>query len=218
MLDYTESAEIVGLRSKVRGLVDEMIPEGFLGAFTDDPNDLKVAEEFCQALGRHRLLALAWPTAFGGGGASSWEQTALREEMWAAHEPRGAQYMGINWVGPVIMRHGTKAQQDAFLPPIAAGEVIWCQGFSEPGAGSDLPALRTAASRTDGGWHINGQKIWTSYARMAQWVLLAGADRAAGRSQGGHHGLLAQHGASWRRGPSGSQHARQSPPERDLLH
>ncbi|RHW26215.1 acyl-CoA dehydrogenase [Nocardioides immobilis] len=185
MLDYTESPEVLDLRSRIRHLIDEMIPDGYLGAFTDDPNDLKIAEEFCQALGRHRLLALAWPVDFGGGGASSWEQTALREEMWAAHEPRGAQYMGINWVGPVIMRHGTKEQQEAFLPPIAAGEVIWCQGFSEPGAGSDLPALRTSARRTEGGWHINGQKIWTSYARMAQWCfLLARTGAPGGRKDG----------------------------------
>ena len=74
-----------------------------------------------------------------------WEQTVVREEMWAHHEPRGAQYMGVNWVGPIIMRHGTEEQQRKHLPPIARGEVIWCQGFSEPEAGSDLASLRTTA-------------------------------------------------------------------------
>ena len=72
------------------------------------------------------LLCTAWPEEFGGGGASVWEQTVVREEMWAHHEPRGAQYMGVNWVGPIIMRHGTEEQQRKHLPPIARGEVIWC--------------------------------------------------------------------------------------------
>jgi alkylation response protein AidB-like acyl-CoA dehydrogenase len=101
-----------------------------------------------------------------------WEQTVVREEMWAHHEPRGAQYMGVNWVGPTIMRHGTPEQQRKHLPPIARGEVIWCQGFSEPEAGSDLASLRTAATRDGDGWRVNGQKIWTSYATMAQWCFL----------------------------------------------
>jgi alkylation response protein AidB-like acyl-CoA dehydrogenase len=172
MLSYSESAEVADLRKTLRSLMRESIPPQFLGAFTDEPTDLVIAENFCQVLGRQRLLAMSWPEEFGGGGAGTWEQTALREEMWAHHEPRGAQYMGLNWVGPVIMRHGTTAQHERFLPPIAAGEVIWCQGFSEPGAGSDLPALRTSAKRVPGGWVINGQKIWTSYARMAQWCFL----------------------------------------------
>ena len=121
------------------------MPEGFLGAFTDNPADLETAQQFCRTLAERNLLCLSWPEEFGGGGASVWEQTVVREEMWAHHEPRGAQYMGVNWVGPIIMRHGTEEQQRKHLPPIARGEVIWCQGFSEPEAGSDLASLRTTA-------------------------------------------------------------------------
>jgi len=172
MLDYGETTEVADLRARLGKLIDENIDPSYLGAFTDDPADLETAQAFCRVLGDNRLLAMAWPEEFGGRGASYWEQTALREEMWARHEPRGAQYMGINWVGPILMRHGTSDQMARHLPPIAAGEVIWCQGFSEPGAGSDLPALRTRATRVDGGWRINGQKVWTSYARMAQWCFL----------------------------------------------
>jgi len=109
----------------------------------------------------------------------------VREEMWAHHEPRGAQYMGVNWVGPIIMRHGTPEQQRKHLPPIARGEVIWCQGFSEPEAGSDLASLRTTARRDGDGWLVSGQKIWTSYATMAQWCfLLARTSRGERKQQG----------------------------------
>ena len=164
--------EADALRGELRTLVATHVPHDFLGAFTDDPADLETAQSFCRVLAEQGLLCMSWPTEFGGRGASVWEQTVVREEMWAHHEPRGAQYMGVNWVGPTIMRHGTEDQRRTHLPPIARGDVIWCQGFSEPEAGSDLASLRTAATRDGDGWRINGQKIWTSYATMAQWCFL----------------------------------------------
>ena len=124
---------------------------------------------------------LARPSTAGGGG-SVWDQTVVREEMWAHHEPRGAQYMGLNWVGPAIMAFGTDAQKQQHLPAIAAGDVIWCQGFSEPDAGSDLASLQTPAVEDGDGWRITGQKIWTSYAGMAQWCVCW--PRASARASG----------------------------------
>ncbi|VEG57661.1 acyl-CoA dehydrogenase domain-containing protein [Mycolicibacterium aurum] len=171
-MDFDMGKRAGDLRRELRDLVDDHVPERFLGAFTDDPADLETAQQFCRTLADRNLLCLAWPEEFGGGGASVWEQTVVREEMWAHHEPRGAQYMGVNWVGPIIMRHGTEDQQRTHLPPIAAGEVIWCQGFSEPEAGSDLASLRTTARPDGDGWLVSGQKIWTSYATMAQWCFL----------------------------------------------
>ncbi|MBV8928059.1 MAG: acyl-CoA dehydrogenase family protein, partial [Mycobacteriaceae bacterium] len=172
-MDYDLGTDAVQLRQRLRALIRANLPEGFLGAFTDDPRDLAATQSFCKLLASEGLLALAWPKEYGGGGGSIWQQTVLREEMWAHHEPRGAQYMGINWVGPAIMRYGTQAQKDKHLAAIASGEVIWCQGFSEPEAGTDLASLRTRARPDGDGWVINGQKIWTSYAQMASWCVLA---------------------------------------------
>jgi alkylation response protein AidB-like acyl-CoA dehydrogenase len=184
-MDFTMGPAAGALRGELRGLVGEHVPPGFLGAFTDDPADLEAAQSFCRLLAERGLLCLAWPEEYGGRGASVWEQTVVREEMWAHHEPRGAQYMGVNWVGPTIMRHGTPEQRRRHLPPIARGEVIWCQGFSEPDAGSDLASLRTAARRDRDGWRVSGQKIWTSYATLAQWCfLLARTSRGQKRQQG----------------------------------
>jgi alkylation response protein AidB-like acyl-CoA dehydrogenase len=184
-VDFDMGEDVAALRRELRELVGEHIPADYLGAFTDDPADLDVAQRFCRLLADRGLLCMAWPEEWGGRGASPWEQTAVREEMWALHEPRGAQYMGVNWVGPTIMRHGTPEQQRRHLPPIARGEVIWCQGFSEPNAGSDLASLQTAARRDGDGWFISGQKIWTSYASMADWCfLLARTSRGEKKQQG----------------------------------
>lgn len=172
-MDFDLGEDAAALRTRIRGLIAQHLPADFLGAFTDDPEDLELTRRFSKVLAGEGLLALAWPVEFGGGGASVWEQAVLREEMWAHYEPRGPQYMGLNWVGPAIMRFGTPAQQDLHLKAIAGGEALWCQGFSEPDAGSDLASLRTVARRVDGGWRVTGQKIWTSYAQVADWCFLA---------------------------------------------
>jgi alkylation response protein AidB-like acyl-CoA dehydrogenase len=184
-MDFDMGEKAMQLRSTLRGLIKMHVPDDFLGAFSDDPADLEVAQRFCRTLAAQGLLCMSWPEEFGGRDASIWEQTVVREEMWAHHEPRGAQYMGVNWVGPIIMRHGTEEQRRQHLPPIARGEVIWCQGFSEPEAGSDLASLRTTARPDGDGWRVSGQKIWTSYATMAQWCfLLARTSKEEKKQQG----------------------------------
>lgn len=183
-LDFDLGEQAAELRARLRTLIDVHIPPDFLGAFTDDPADLEVTQAFCRTLADAGLLTVAWPEAYGGGGGSLWDQTVVREEMWAHHEPRGAQYMGLNWVGPAIMAYGTDAQKAQHLGAIAAGEVIWCQGFSEPGAGSDLASLSTRAEPDGVGWRISGQKIWTSYAGMAQWCVLAARVGSGERHEG----------------------------------
>jgi alkylation response protein AidB-like acyl-CoA dehydrogenase len=172
-MDFDLGEQASGLRGRLRDLISTHIAADYLGAFTNDPADLDVAQAFCKTLAKEGLLTLSWPVEYGGGGGSLWDQTVVREEMWAHHEPRGAQYMGLNWVGPALMAYGTDEQKAQHLSAIAAGDVIWCQGFSEPEAGSDLASLKTRATEDGDGYRINGQKIWTSYAGMAQWCILA---------------------------------------------
>lgn len=153
------------------------------GPGSDDQTDF--SRTFCQGLAAVGLLTPHWPAEWGGQGLDPWSQQILAEEMWMAGEPRGPQYMNVNWIGPALMRFGTEEQRQRYLPPIAAGDAIWCQGFSEPGAGSDLAALRTRAERDGDIYRINGQKIWTSYAARAENCFLlarTGADRKTGIS------------------------------------
>ena len=183
-MDFDLGERASALRARLRELIAVHVAEDYLGAFTNDPADLDVAQRFCKTLADEGLLTLSWPVEYGGAGGSLWDQTVVREEMWAHHEPRGAQYMGLNWVGPAIMAFGTDAQKAQHLSAIAAGDVIWCQGFSEPEAGSDLASLKTRATPDGEGHRINGQKIWTSYAGMAQWCVLAARVGAGERHEG----------------------------------
>ena len=146
------------------------------------PEQTKFSLEFCPRLAEAGLLMPHWPAEWGGAGASAWRHLVLGEEMWAAGEPRGAQYMNVNWIGPTLMRFGTEEQKQRYIPQMAQGKAIWCQGFSEPGAGSDLASLRTSALREGDDYVINGSKIWTSYAGMAEHCFLL--TRIAGRGEG----------------------------------
>ena len=185
-MTFTEDPSVKELRDRLRRMVDEEIPADFRGAFVEGHEGQEVANAFCRRLAQEGLLTMSWPREFGGADASIWQQTALREEMWAHHEPRGAQYMGLNWVGPAIMQFGTKEQREKHLPAIAGANSIWCQGFSEPEAGSDLASLRLRAKRGDDGeWSLSGQKIWTSYAGLAEWCFLTARSDSSGSKHEG---------------------------------
>jgi alkylation response protein AidB-like acyl-CoA dehydrogenase len=184
-MTFEETPAVVRLRERIRAIIAEL-PQTFLRGFVESEDWQEQATAFCKRLGSDRLLTFAWPEEHGGAGASIWEQTALREEFWAHHEPRGAQYMGLNWVGPAIMRFGTDAQRRRHLPAIAQGDSVWCQGFSEPDAGSDLASLQLSARlQADGTFRANGQKIWTSYAALANWCFLAARTSTGERKRDG---------------------------------
>ncbi|HWS89606.1 MAG TPA: acyl-CoA dehydrogenase [Pyrinomonadaceae bacterium] len=115
---------------------------------------------------------ISWPKEFGGRGATLVEQAVFQEELARAGAPQLIGTIGLSLVGPTIIALGTEEQKARYLPKILSGEEIWCQGFSEPNAGSDVAALGTKAVRDGEEFVVNGQKIWTSFAQMADWCLL----------------------------------------------
>jgi alkylation response protein AidB-like acyl-CoA dehydrogenase len=171
-LDWTDDEW--AFRTALRASIDANIRPGWTLDDRDmpEPADVDAVKAFCAALGDDGFLTPHWPAAYGGREASPWEQLIISEETWRVGEPRGGQYMNTNWIGPALMAYGTPEQQAQHLPPIVTGQVNWCQGFSEPDAGSDLAALRTRAVRDGDSYVVNGQKIWTSYAHAAEWCFL----------------------------------------------
>ncbi len=131
-------------------------------------------EEWRATLYENGLLAPSWPTEYGGGGLSSLEQVVLAEEFARAGVPTGGpnDVFGIQMVGNTLLHWGTDAQKRHFLPRILSGEDRWCQGYSEPGSGSDLGSLGTRAVLDGDEWVIDGQKIWTSAAQYANWIFV----------------------------------------------
>ncbi|MBI2162193.1 MAG: acyl-CoA dehydrogenase family protein [Candidatus Rokubacteria bacterium] len=117
-------------------------------------------------------VGITWPTEYGGRGAGLIERVIWEEEYFAARAPVLPGSMGLNLVGPTIIHWGTEAQKRRHLPPILNADEVWCQGFSEPGAGSDLASLSTRAADKGEHFVVNGQKVWTSGAHFAQWIIL----------------------------------------------
>ena len=128
---------------------------------------------------------IGWPREWGGRGASLTEQVIFFEEYARAGAPGRLNHMGETLLGPTLIAFGAEAQKRRFLPPIVAGEEIWCQGYSEPNAGSDLSNVQTRARREGGEWRIDGQKVWTSWAAWADWCfVVCRSDPASKRHQG----------------------------------
>ncbi|MCB2060845.1 MAG: acyl-CoA dehydrogenase family protein [Novosphingobium sp.] len=174
-MDFDWTTEQQAFRQSLKDFLAKNLPEDW-EKFSEhgpaSPALTRFAREFCGKLADNGMLFPHWPKEIGGEGLGPWEQQILAEEMWIAGEPRGGQYMNVNWIGPTLERYGTEEQKAQYLKPITDGATLWCQGFSEPDAGSDLASLRTRAELKDGNYVINGQKIWTSYAGLADTCFL----------------------------------------------
>ncbi|WP_433473940.1 acyl-CoA dehydrogenase family protein [Spirillospora sp. CA-142024] len=153
-------------RAEVRAWLREHVPAEPLPSLETEEG-FAAHREWERTLGAARLGVVSWPEEYGGRGVSVLRWLVFEEEYYAAGAPGRVSQNGINLLAPTLMKHGTPEQLARILPPMAAGEVIWAQAWSEPGAGSDLAALRSTATRTDGGWLLDGQKTWSSRAAFA---------------------------------------------------
>lgn len=187
-MDFRFSPEEDAWRQEVRDFLHEQLPDGWHGHNGDTlmsfPNEWVQAVAFAKRLSERGWIAPHWPKEYGGSGMSIMQQVIYNEEMATFNAPI-VNGPGVGMVGPVIILHGTEAQKRRYLPKITALEEIWCQGYSEPGAGSDLASLQTRAVADGDDFVVNGQKIWTTNGHRADWmVLLARTDPDAPKHRG----------------------------------
>jgi alkylation response protein AidB-like acyl-CoA dehydrogenase len=142
-------------------------------------------KQWMEAMAARGWTVPDWPTAYGGGGLSPEEAKILRREMARIGARNPLYSFGISMLGPALLKYGTEEQKALYLTQIARGEIRWCQGYSEPGAGSDLASLQTKCENRGDHWLVNGQKVWTSYADKADWIFcLVRTDPQAAKHQG----------------------------------
>jgi alkylation response protein AidB-like acyl-CoA dehydrogenase len=179
--------ETEALRAEVRAFVAEEIAAGRWQRGGDFASNYDPT--FSRRLGERGWLGMTWPRQYGGHERSMLERLVVTEELLAASAPVAAHWIGDRQSGPLLLRFGTEAQREAFLPRIARGEIFFSIGMSEPDSGSDLASVRTRATPAKGGWNINGQKVWTTFAHRNDYAIVlartgeAGATRHAGLSQ-----------------------------------
>jgi alkylation response protein AidB-like acyl-CoA dehydrogenase len=175
-MDFADTPAEAAFRAEVRDWLRAHLPAGWEQRPDPRPRDARKAEELRRWWQRELYeggwAGLAWPENFGGRGATLVEQVIFNEEAAKARAPEPINVIGLYMAGPTIIAWGTDEQKARYLEPLLSGEEIWCQGFSEPGAGSDLGALRTRAVREGDAYLVNGQKVWTSYGHLARFCLL----------------------------------------------
>jgi alkylation response protein AidB-like acyl-CoA dehydrogenase len=172
-VDYPPEAE--AFRTRIRAFLAEHLPAGWSGGGALPTAERSAfAHRWREILAEHGLIAVSWPKEYGGAGLSVLEQVVLAEEFACAGAPEAAENdrFGIELMGNTLIALGTEDQKKHFLPRILSGEDRWCQGFSEPEAGSDLASVRTKAVLDGDEWVVNGQKIWTSAGPTANWIFV----------------------------------------------
>ena len=171
-MDFHLTPEEEAFRDEVRSWLQANLPDGWpeRTPYANEEERSAFLKEWQRRLGAAKLAGIAWPKEYGGRGATLMEQVIFNEEMAKAKAPPMLNIIGVHMAGPTIMVYGTEEQKRRFLPRICSGEEVWCQGFSEPNAGSDLAALQTRAVLDGDDYLINGQKVWTSWGHQAQCV------------------------------------------------
>jgi alkylation response protein AidB-like acyl-CoA dehydrogenase len=170
-VDVRETPEQEALRAEARDWLEANLSAEPLPSL-DTPDGFELHREWERTLHAGRWSVVAWPEEYGGRGLDLTSWLAFEEEYYRAGAPARVNQNGIYLLGPTLIEHGTAEQRARFLPPMAAGEEIWAQGWSEPDAGSDMAAVRTRARRDGGGWRLTGQKTWVSRGAYADWVFV----------------------------------------------
>jgi len=180
------------LRAEVREFVAEEIGAGRWQRGGDFASNYD--PEFSRRLGARGWLGMTWPRQYGGHERSMLERLVVTEELLAASAPVAAHWIADRQSGPLLLRFGTEAQREAFLPRIVRGEIFFSIGMSEPDAGSDLASVRTRATKVDGGWKLNGQKVWTTFAHRNHYaiVLARSGEGGAPATPASRHAGLSQ--------------------------
>ena len=194
-MDFRDTPEEAAFRSELRSWLEENLPEGWreLSLSRSRPN-AEVSREWSKKLHEAGYAGLTWPREYGGQAAPYTHQAVFLEEMARAEAPEHIGVIGLGMAGPTIISHGTDEQKNRYLANILSGDEVWCQGFSEPGSGSDLASLRTKAVRDNGHFVVNGQKVWSSFAHIADWcILLVRTDPDAKKHQGITYLLVDMH-------------------------
>lgn len=187
-MDYTYPPEVEAFRAEVRAWLAENLPEDLRGSSTGldwTPETIERLRAWNHTLAEARYAAIAWPAGLGGRGAGVLEQAVFAEEMDRAGAPGPLNPIGLSNIAPAIMHWGSEEQKRRFLPRMLRGDDIWCQGFSEPTAGSDLASLRTRAVADGEHFVVTGQKIWNTLGQYADWCeLLVRTDPEAPKHAG----------------------------------
>jgi len=187
-MDLALSPEHEAFRKQVRVWLKANVPKrevGEPGREHGDPARVRWLKQWQRTLHDGGYVAMGWPKQFGGRGLGVMEQTIVNRELVSARAPQQIGAMGVQMVGPTLIQYGTDEQRARYLPRILTAEEIWCQGYSEPGAGSDLASLRTRAELVGDEFIVNGQKVWTSNAQIADLMFcLVRTDPAAPKHRG----------------------------------
>lgn len=178
--------ELTAFRQEVADFLTRELPDDIRRQVATERMDLAKEDQrrWHKILSKRGWACPSWPREHGGPGFSLEQQYIMERELALADAPRSMPY-GVQMLGPTLMRHGTPTQQARFLPGILEADVFWCQGFSEPNAGSDLAALQTRAERRGDRYVINGSKIWTSEAHIADWMFGLFRTDSSGKKQQG---------------------------------
>jgi alkylation response protein AidB-like acyl-CoA dehydrogenase len=180
----TEPAEVAAFRSEAREWLRSHVPSTPLPSL-DTEAGFAAHREWEREMFEARWAVVTWPAEYGGRDAGLLEWLAFEEEYWAAGAPVRVSQNGIFLLAPTIFEFGTKEQKDRFLAPMGRADEVWAQGWSEPGAGSDLASLRSKADRVDGGWRLSGQKTWSTRGAYADWMFgLFRSDPSSERHRG----------------------------------